>query len=201
MTGSIPCVSDMLEADNWLRFQNVMSEDWVKYTYRDVNVCIAIGNECSHQDILHVFQKMIGCPTSGYMFVDNVRGFAFLALNKLDCSDMDWYMKICLSKIECGNWGVSSGNDNPIPLMVDGHGTPNDFKIYAEEDVVNNPVHYQGTIECIDCIQASMPAKEFQGYLRGNIMKYVYRYEDKNLVEDLKKARWYLDRLISFHEN
>jgi len=65
-------------------------------------------------------------------------------------------------------------------------------------DAVNHPLHYtQGGIECIDAIKASMTMEEFRGCLKGNIIKYVWRYENKsNPAEDLKKARWYLDRLI-----
>jgi hypothetical protein len=64
-------------------------------------------------------------------------------------------------------------------------------------DVVNKPEHYrQGGLECIEAIEASMSREEFQGYLKGNIEKYVWRYRYKNGVQDLHKARWYLDRLI-----
>ncbi len=65
-------------------------------------------------------------------------------------------------------------------------------------DNVNHPSHYtQGGIECIDGIKASMTAETFRGCLKGNVLKYVWRYEKKEKpVEDLKKARWYLDRLI-----
>lgn len=65
-------------------------------------------------------------------------------------------------------------------------------------DMVNRPGHYrQGGVECIEAIEASMSREEFQGYLKGNIEKYVWRYRYKNGLEDLRKARWYLDRLIS----
>jgi hypothetical protein len=63
-------------------------------------------------------------------------------------------------------------------------------------DSVNKPPHYQGDIECIDAIKASMSNSQFIGYLKGNIQKYIWRYDRKNGVEDLKKAQWYLDRLI-----
>jgi len=64
-------------------------------------------------------------------------------------------------------------------------------------DVVNRPEHYrQGGLECIEAIEASMSREEFQGYLKGNIEKYVWRYRYKNGAQDLHKARWYLDRLI-----
>lgn len=66
------------------------------------------------------------------------------------------------------------------------------------DDVVNRPGHYrQGGVECIEAIEASMSREEFQGYLKGNIQKYVWRYRYKNGRQDLEKARWYLDRLIS----
>jgi hypothetical protein len=59
-----------------------------------------------------------------------------------------------------------------------------------------NPSHYkQGGIECIEAIKAAL-GEGFPDYLRGNVMKYLWRYDKKNGVEDLKKARWYLDRLI-----
>ncbi|MBQ5695934.1 MAG: DUF3310 domain-containing protein, partial [Clostridium sp.] len=42
---------------------------------------------------------------------------------------------------------------------------------------------------------------EFTGFLRGNIIKYVWRYKDKNGLEDLKKAQWYLNKLIEVVKN
>ena len=64
-------------------------------------------------------------------------------------------------------------------------------------DVVNNPSHYnQNTMETIDVLENSMPRVHFCGYLRGNILKYMLRYEYKGGIDDLKKAQWYLNRLI-----
>jgi len=65
-------------------------------------------------------------------------------------------------------------------------------------DNVNNPRHYnKHGIECIDAIQASMSDKEFLGYLKANVVKYMWRYDYKGKpLEDLKKAQWYLDKLI-----
>lgn len=64
-------------------------------------------------------------------------------------------------------------------------------------DLVNQPPHYnQGGVECIEAIKASMSAEEFQGYLKGNAMKYLWRYRHKNGVQDLQKANWYNNRLI-----
>lgn len=68
----------------------------------------------------------------------------------------------------------------------------------AQPDPVNQPQHYaSGDIECIDAIRASMTKEAFCGYLKGNVQKYMWRYEKKiNPVEDIKKARWYSERLI-----
>jgi hypothetical protein len=63
-------------------------------------------------------------------------------------------------------------------------------------DNVNHPPHYnQGGIECIEAIKAAL-GDGFPDYLRGNVIKYLWRYKEKGGVEDLRKAAWYLDRLI-----
>lgn len=60
-----------------------------------------------------------------------------------------------------------------------------------------NPQHYKaGGIETIDYMKAKMPPAEFRGYLLGNVMKYTSRAHLKNGQEDLKKAQWYLNKLI-----
>ena len=57
------------------------------------------------------------------------------------------------------------------------------------EDKVNHPNHYtQGGVECIEAIRASMPPMQFQGYCKGNAMKYLWRYHLKNGLEDLRKC-------------
>ena len=65
-------------------------------------------------------------------------------------------------------------------------------------DNVNNPQHYNnGSIECIDAIKESMTNSQFRGYLKGNCMKYLWRYDYKGKAkEDLEKAGWYLNKLI-----
>lgn len=71
--------------------------------------------------------------------------------------------------------------------------------LFRGADPVNHPTHYtQGGIECIEAIKASMTREEYEGFLKGQVIKYVWRYKHKGKpVEDLKKARFYLDRLIS----
>ena len=65
-------------------------------------------------------------------------------------------------------------------------------------DNVNHPKHYnQGGIECIDAIKAATVSKRgIEAVCVGNAIKYLWRYEEKNGVEDIKKAKWYIERLI-----
>jgi hypothetical protein len=70
-----------------------------------------------------------------------------------------------------------------------------------QEDAVNHPSHYtDGGIECIEAIESALTSEEYRGYLKGNIQKYVWRERHKGGTESLKKARWYLDRLIQLGE-
>ncbi len=69
------------------------------------------------------------------------------------------------------------------------------------DDNVNHPPHYnQAGIECLDAIEAAT-GDGFEHYLQGNILKYLWRYRYKNGIEDLKKARFYLDKLITTKED
>ena len=68
------------------------------------------------------------------------------------------------------------------------------------EDMVNSPPHYnQNGIECIDAIE-SATGHNFKYYLQGNIMKYLWRYRYKDGSQDLKKALWYLNKLIEIRD-
>ena len=74
---------------------------------------------------------------------------------------------------------------------------PDGYDTEQDEDVVNNPDHYNtGNIECIEAIEESMSSVAYKGYLKGNSMKYLWRYDYKGKqVEDLQKCQWYLARL------
>ena len=66
------------------------------------------------------------------------------------------------------------------------------------KDNVNSPSYYtQAGIECIDAITAAVSGKSgIEAVCVANVIKYLWRYELKNGVEDLKKAQWYLNRLV-----
>ena len=67
----------------------------------------------------------------------------------------------------------------------------------VKADPVNRPAHYtSGGIECIDAMQAAFGAEAVKDFCLCNAFKYLWRHRSKNGVEDLKKCRWYLNRLI-----
>ena len=67
----------------------------------------------------------------------------------------------------------------------------------ANVDVVNHPSHYtSGKIEVIEIMEDQLTAEEYRGYVKGQVIKYITRESRKNGLEDLKKAAWYLNRLI-----
>ena len=70
-------------------------------------------------------------------------------------------------------------------------------KVY---DSVNRPEHYNtGGLECIDAIRGMLSHDEYIGYLRGNALKYMWRFRyKKKPIEDLRKARWYEERLMNY---
>ena len=69
-------------------------------------------------------------------------------------------------------------------------------KTYGDD--VDSPFHYNnGSVECIDAIEAASTKEEFEGYLRANVLKYVWRFRYKDNIKDLRKAKWYLEKLIS----
>lgn len=71
----------------------------------------------------------------------------------------------------------------------------------AQGDAVN-PSHYKnGTIECINAIESATVNKAgLEAVCTANVIKYLWRYENKNGLEDIKKACWYLDKLINHVE-
>ena len=68
----------------------------------------------------------------------------------------------------------------------------------VHDDNVNHPSHYtSGKVECIDGIEAAIAGLDAtEAFLTGCAIKYLWRWKRKGGVTDLKKSRWYLDRLI-----
>jgi Protein of unknwon function (DUF3310) len=66
------------------------------------------------------------------------------------------------------------------------------------EKNVEHPSHYnQGNIECLDAIKSALSPEEFQGFIKGTVIKYMWRAKHKGQMEDLKKASFYLNWMLN----
>lgn len=74
---------------------------------------------------------------------------------------------------------------------------------YKKEKDNINPSHYkQGEIECIQAIKSATINKQgLEAFCIGNVIKYLWRYESKGGLQDIEKAKWYLDRLIEIKKD
>lgn len=69
-------------------------------------------------------------------------------------------------------------------------------------DMVNKPPHYQGKVECIDALEAATAnLTGIEAVCTANAIKYLWRWKQKNGIEDLRKAHWYIERLIGIMDN
>ena len=74
-------------------------------------------------------------------------------------------------------------------------------KRIPKADMVNHPPHYETSlpgVESIDIVEDfTKNLSGFEGFCEGNVLKYLCRWKYKNGLEDLKKAQWYMDKLVS----
>ena len=94
------------------------------------------------------------------------------------------------------------GDLKSIPTTITAGNVPIEDK-KEKPDMVNHPAHYKSKkgIEVIDAIEAfTEDLVGIEAVYTGNIIKYVCRYPKKNGLQDLQKARWYLDKLIQKKE-
>lgn len=70
-----------------------------------------------------------------------------------------------------------------------------------EPDVINHPSHYEsGRFECIDVMEETQGTEAVKDFCLCNAFKYLYRHKNKNGLEDVKKANWYLNKYIELSE-
>ena len=100
-----------------------------------------------------------------------------------------------LPSTSCYNYCTDEEVDEHYRILFGENDTPENVE---PNDDVNKAEHYnKGGIECIKAIEASMSPEEYRGFLKGQVVKYVWRYQHKGTpLKDLKKARYYLDDLI-----
>lgn len=68
-------------------------------------------------------------------------------------------------------------------------------------DNVNHPSHYEtGSFECIDVMSETQGKEAVKNFCLCNAFKYIYRHNNKNGLEDIRKAKWYIDKYIELSE-
>ena len=153
------------------------------------------------------------------------RGDKSVFIAKLGTFARDWTAS-CLSveqilespaNAELATWEKENNIAHPVPeetlevlldilMKAPNQAAEPDEDTARSADPVNHPEHYRSNgIECIDAIRAALTPEQFEGYCRGNAMKYLWRAGKKvkpgqtveeAREEDLTKARWYLDTVI-----
>ena len=69
-------------------------------------------------------------------------------------------------------------------------------------DMVNNPPHYaSGKFECIEVMEDALSKEAVMNFCICNAFKYIFRHKKKNGIEDIQKAKWYLNKYIELEEN
>lgn len=68
------------------------------------------------------------------------------------------------------------------------------------ESYIQPDYYHKGGIDVIGFMETKVNKDEMRGFFRGNALKYVTRFHEKNGVDDLRKAKYYLDRLIELEE-
>lgn len=97
------------------------------------------------------------------------------------------------SRIELG--GGKSDNFTPLGIVA-----PN-VEGNVVYDTVNHPHHYcTGKYECIDVMIEIFGVEAVKTFCLLNAFKYIYRHNNKNGLEDIKKAKWYIDKYIELSE-
>ena len=95
---------------------------------------------------------------------------------------------------------IRDGNGNVLDIQMKEPGESfNSCRARNGLDMVNHPSHYKAKngMEVIDVIEAFTANLEgYEATHTGNVIKYICRWKEKNGIEDLKKAQWYLNRLI-----
>ena len=111
-----------------------------------------------------------------------------------DTNGQWWMAKVIGSSDSSRAFGstVSEARTKLLAILAEGASTTT-----PPNDPINNPRHYTAHPSGIECIQIT----EHMGFCLGNAIKYIFRADHKgNAIEDLKKARWYIEREIQRRE-
>jgi hypothetical protein len=159
-----------------------------KYIKPVINMVYSETDEISHNDVAYFATTCSTGVSLEWKLVDKPK-----AERRFKLLTQDGYDTITKGKIYSESF--SPGVSNFLKIL-EKH--PNDWQEIFDDEKVNNPSHYnQSGIECIDAMFAATVNKPSnEAILVSNAIKYLWRYEAKNGIEDVKKAQWYINKLV-----
>ena len=107
----------------------------------------------------------------------------------MKCEDCKWSGNCKVRGTVCQNYVGFDGSISP-PKHYDG-------KVDGSISPVNHPKHYDGKYECIEVMRDVFGEDAVKSFCILNAFKYIWRHNKKNGTEDLKKAKWYLDFILT----
>lgn len=129
----------------------------------------------------------------------------------INCSDLCWFdifktINWLVETIHPNNrfifkYTVDNISEKSISKVIIDPYSINDSENISE-DPVYHPTHYEtGKFECIDVMREALGDSVVKDFCIANSFKYIYRHKRKNGVEDIKKAKWYIDKYLELEEN
>lgn len=206
--GYIHIVNDRLARRNRLRTDRIYEVTGVFRNYKGEEIGVAITRDdlssCSQIVISRGCYTFVNPPTDKeeeskeeYVYVTDK-----LLLKKYDLDKYMMHKVLFHSDKDVIGIEVQTWTKEFTLFLCPGqysYSDPNEPK--NEPDSVNHPSHYEtGKFECIEVMEEALGRDVVKGFCIGNAFKYLYRAKRKNGLEDMKKARWYLDKVISMEE-
>ena len=191
-------------------FDELLNEFWRKYSlFSDILNTVA---ESGYHTYFHIYEKfkttelMVQLRSEGIVFEESA------SVQSIDFSD--YYEEIIMQLRKLLRKVVDGMEDDKEKCEEEtSQEEINEFHKFMSDaaervakkygyksdsiDIVNHPAHYEsGKFECIEVMQEVMGAEAVKDFCICNVFKYVYRHKNKNGLEDLKKAKWYLDKYL-----
>lgn len=165
-----------------------------------------VKNRKEYEDILESACKI--AEIYGRVSVSDLFDLAGLDTTHMNLADCGRGWDLRMLKSCYGKWSSNTPDEYlmilPDPKPLDELKKEPDTRIFHfKTEMVNHPSHYQSTggIEVIDVIKAfTADLKGVEAFDTGNVIKYICRWKNKNGIEDLKKAAWYINDLINILE-
>lgn len=121
-------------------------------------------------------------------------------IKKMDLTDKERLKEYCSFNCcdeNCLLYGTILSCENKLFEEMNDEEVKFALTIIDDEKTVNHPSYYEiGNMECIDVMIETQGIEAVKSFCICNTFKYIYRWKNKNGVEDIKKAKWYIDKYL-----